>query len=91
VAEGRRGHGGAISVEAPVHLSPMHGLEDGIDDIAGSRDHVGIPESQDAKTFRSQIGIAARIISHLVNMLTAIKLYDDSSIQTHEIADVRTD
>ncbi len=68
----------------------MQGFVDGIDHIAGSREHVGIPESQDAQTFRSQIGVATRIVCRLLDMLTPVELDDDTGTQAHEVADVRT-
>ena len=57
------------SLETPVHLRPMKGLEDRLENVFGAHEHIGIPESQHAKSCRSQEVVATRIIGNVLGVL----------------------
>ena len=65
----------------------MQRFEDRLQDTVHTRQHIGIPESQDAKALRSQKSIPMRVVELLIHTLTAVEFDDDRSFQTYEVAD----
>ena len=69
----------------------MQRFIDRVDDGIDLRQHSAIPESQHPIALVAQEAIPIGVIGRIDDMLTAVQLDDQRSLQTHEIADIATD
>ena len=53
-------------------------------------EHVAVPKPQDAKSTRTQEGIAVGVVGRVDDVLTAVELDDHSCFKANEIANIAT-
>jgi hypothetical protein len=58
------------------------------DHVIGALQNVIVPESQDAETQRLEFLRSSRVISRLMEMLTAVRLDNQPALKTYEVNDV---
>jgi hypothetical protein len=66
----------------------MQRFENGLDDAIALRQHISIPESQDAKSVRPQECVPGSVMGRLVQVLAAVELNYETSFKTYEVADI---
>jgi hypothetical protein len=69
----------------------MQRLEDRLDNVVGSREHIVVPKTQHTKARGPQKVIPSRVIRHLLDVLASVQLNDNSGIGASEVADMEPD
>jgi len=69
----------------------MQGFEDRLDDLLRPGKHIGVPETQDAKSGRPQEHVATKIICRAFDVLRSVQLNDKTALERSEVANVQSD
>jgi len=69
----------------------MQRFEDCFENVVYLQQHIGVPESENAKAARPEKRISASIIWRLLDVLAAVQLDNEIHIEANEVADVITD
>ena len=67
----------------------MQRFKNGLQDTIGIRHHIAVPEAQYSQAVRPEESVAPCIVRHLLDMLAAIQLDDDSRLQANEVTNIR--